>query len=126
MTRRWRRSPSGSAKCWRWSGQGLTNDEIGKALYLSPLTAKTHVSRMMAKLLARDRVQLVVIAYETGLVQPGRTSSCARSSCARRGCSRGSRQEPPAGRFANSARGRRWSHRVPNQGIHTPERQITS
>jgi DNA-binding NarL/FixJ family response regulator len=54
-------------------GQGLTNDEIGKALYLSPLTAKTHVSRMMAKLLARDRVQLVVIAYETGLVQPGRT-----------------------------------------------------
>lgn len=53
-------------------GQGLTNEEIGKALYLSPLTAKTHVSRMMAKLLARDRVQLVVIAYETGLVQPGR------------------------------------------------------
>jgi DNA-binding NarL/FixJ family response regulator len=54
-------------------GQGLTNEEIGKALYLSPLTAKTHVSRMMAKLLARDRVQLVVIAYETGLVQAGRT-----------------------------------------------------
>jgi DNA-binding NarL/FixJ family response regulator len=54
-------------------GQGLTNDEIGKALYLSPLTAKTHVSRIMQKLLARDRVQLVVIAYETGLVAPGRT-----------------------------------------------------
>ena len=54
-------------------GQGLTNDEIGKALFLSPLTAKTHVSRMMQKLLARDRVQLVVIAYETGLVAPGRT-----------------------------------------------------
>ncbi|NEM90344.1 response regulator [Galbitalea soli] len=52
-------------------GQGLTNEEIGARLYLSPLTAKTHVSRMMAKLGARDRVQLVVIAYETGLVKPG-------------------------------------------------------
>lgn len=54
-------------------GQGLTNQEIGRALFLSPLTAKTHVSRIMAKLLARDRVQLVVIAYETGLVSPGRS-----------------------------------------------------
>lgn len=54
-------------------GQGLTNEEIGKALFLSPLTAKTHVSRIMQKLDARDRVQLVVIAYETGLVHPGRT-----------------------------------------------------
>ena len=53
-------------------GQGLTNDEIGTALFVSPLTAKTHVSRMMSKLHARDRVQLVVIAYETGLVAPGR------------------------------------------------------
>jgi DNA-binding NarL/FixJ family response regulator len=53
-------------------GQGLTNDEIGGRLFLSPLTAKTHVSRIMSKLLARDRVQLVVIAYETGLVAPGR------------------------------------------------------
>ncbi|MCU1585329.1 MAG: DNA-binding response regulator [Microbacteriaceae bacterium] len=52
-------------------GQGLTNDEIGRALFLSPLTAKTHVSRIMAKLLARDRVQLVVVAYETGLVRAG-------------------------------------------------------
>ncbi|MBX3100002.1 MAG: response regulator transcription factor [Salinibacterium sp.] len=54
-------------------GQGLTNDEIGKSLFLSPLTAKTHVSRIMSKLGARDRVQLVVIAYETGLVHAGRT-----------------------------------------------------
>ena len=54
-------------------GQGLTNEEIGKSLFLSPLTAKTHVSRIMQKLDARDRVQLVVIAYETGLVHPGRT-----------------------------------------------------
>lgn len=53
-------------------GQGLNNEEIGTRLYLSPLTAKTHVSRIMAKLLARDRVQLVVIAYEAGLVVPGR------------------------------------------------------
>jgi DNA-binding NarL/FixJ family response regulator len=52
-------------------GQGLTNDEIGRELFLSPLTAKTHVSRIMSKLLARDRVQLVVIAYETGLVTAG-------------------------------------------------------
>ena len=53
-------------------GHGLTNDEIGQRLFLSPLTAKTHVSRIMSKLLARDRVQLVVVAYETGLVAPGR------------------------------------------------------
>ncbi len=53
-------------------GQGLTNEEIGRELFLSPLTAKTHVSRIMSKLLARDRVQLVIIAYETGLVAPGR------------------------------------------------------
>ena len=53
-------------------GLGLTNDEIGRELFLSPLTAKTHVSRIMQKLTARDRVQLVVVAYETGLVVPGR------------------------------------------------------
>ncbi len=52
-------------------GQGRTNAEVANALFLSPLTAKTHVSRIMAKLGARDRVQLVVIAYETGLVRPG-------------------------------------------------------
>ncbi|GAA4185184.1 response regulator transcription factor [Gryllotalpicola kribbensis] len=52
----------------RQVGRGLTNQEIGAELFLSPLTAKTHVSRIMTKLAARDRVQLVVIAYETGLV----------------------------------------------------------
>jgi len=51
---------------------GMSNDEIAAALYMSPLTAKTHVSRSMGKLNARDRAQLVVIAYETGLVTPGR------------------------------------------------------
>jgi len=50
---------------------GMNNDEIAAALFMSPLTAKTHVNRMMAKLGARDRAQLVVIAYETGLVRPG-------------------------------------------------------
>ena len=52
-------------------GRGLTNAEIGARLFLSPLTAKTHVSRIMSKLAARDRVQLVIIAYEAGLVAPG-------------------------------------------------------
>ncbi len=47
---------------------GLTNAEIAQRLGLSPLTAKTHVSRILMKLGARDRVQLVVIAYESGLV----------------------------------------------------------
>ncbi|MDQ0382632.1 DNA-binding NarL/FixJ family response regulator [Amycolatopsis thermophila] len=51
-------------------GQGLSNDEIGTALFLSPATARTHVSHAMAKLGARDRAQLVVIAYQTGLVSP--------------------------------------------------------
>ncbi len=52
-------------------GRGLTNAEIGVRLFLSPLTAKTHVSRIMTKLEARDRVQLVIIAYDAGLVSPG-------------------------------------------------------
>ncbi len=50
---------------------GATNAEIGARLHLSPLTVKTHVSRMMAKLHARDRVRLVIIAYEAGLAEPG-------------------------------------------------------
>jgi DNA-binding NarL/FixJ family response regulator len=50
---------------------GLSNGEIAKRLYVSPATAKTHVSRAMIKLQARDRAQLVVIAYESGLVRPG-------------------------------------------------------
>jgi DNA-binding NarL/FixJ family response regulator len=52
-------------------GLGLTNDEIAGRLVVSPLTAKTHVSRIMVKLGARDRAQLVVLAYESGLVRPG-------------------------------------------------------
>jgi DNA-binding NarL/FixJ family response regulator len=51
-------------------GQGMSNAEIGAELFLSPATARTHVSHAMVKLRARDRAQLVVIAYQTGLVSP--------------------------------------------------------
>ncbi|MBK1784465.1 response regulator [Prauserella cavernicola] len=50
---------------------GLTNDEIAAELFISTATARTHVSRIMTKLAARDRAQLVVLAYESGLVKPG-------------------------------------------------------
>jgi DNA-binding NarL/FixJ family response regulator len=53
---------------------GLSNDEIATRLVVSPATAKTHVSRAMTKLAARDRAQVVVLAYESGLVRPGWTS----------------------------------------------------
>ena len=52
-------------------GNGLSNDEIAGRLTMSPATARTHVSRAMTKLYARDRAQLVVLAYESGLVRPG-------------------------------------------------------
>ena len=52
---------------------GLSNDEIAGRLVLSPATAKTHVSRIMTKLNVRDRAQLVVLAYESGLVTPRRS-----------------------------------------------------
>jgi len=51
--------------------EGLTNAEIAERLFLSPATARTHVSRILLKLNARDRTQLVVMAYESGLVRPG-------------------------------------------------------
>jgi DNA-binding NarL/FixJ family response regulator len=51
--------------------RGLSNQEIAEELYISPATAKTHVSRLLTKLHARDRAQLVVAAYEAGVVQPG-------------------------------------------------------
>jgi DNA-binding NarL/FixJ family response regulator len=52
-------------------GAGLSNEEIAERLVVSPATARTHVSRAMVKLGARDRAQLVVFAYESGLVSPG-------------------------------------------------------
>ncbi len=51
--------------------QGLSNDQVAARMVISPLTAKTHVNRAMTKLHARDRAQLVVLAYESGLVVPG-------------------------------------------------------
>jgi DNA-binding CsgD family transcriptional regulator len=54
--------------------EGLTNEEIAERLILSPATARTHVGRLFAKLGARHRAQLVVLAYETGLVRPGWTT----------------------------------------------------
>jgi DNA-binding NarL/FixJ family response regulator len=56
---------------------GLTNGEIAERLVVSPATAKTHVSRTMVKLHAHDRAQLVVLAYQTGLVLPGRSAASA-------------------------------------------------
>ena len=53
------------------AGAGLSNDEIAARLFVSPATARTHVSRAMIKIGARDRAQLVVFAYEAGLVRPG-------------------------------------------------------
>jgi DNA-binding NarL/FixJ family response regulator len=59
---------------------GLSNDEIAERLYVSPLTAKTHVNRAMMKLGARDRAQLVVIAYQSGLVRAGDPSQRSRAT----------------------------------------------
>ncbi|HEX7349986.1 response regulator transcription factor [Brachybacterium sp.] len=53
-------------------GRGLTNDEIAGELFLSPATSRTYVSRLLSRLGARDRAALVILAYETGLVRPGR------------------------------------------------------
>lgn len=55
-------------------GAGLSNGEIGERLFISSTTAKTHVNRAMMKVGARDRAQLVVFAYETGLSTPGRSA----------------------------------------------------
>lgn len=54
-------------------GRGLSNHEIAERLVIRPATARTHVSRAMIKLAARDRAQVVVFAYESGLVRPGRS-----------------------------------------------------
>lgn len=58
----------------RHIGLGQSNDEIAQELVISPATARTYVSRLLAKLDARDRSQLVIIAYESGLLTPGKNS----------------------------------------------------
>lgn len=58
----------------RHIGLGQSNDEIAQELVISPATARTYVSRLLAKLNARDRSQLVIIAYESGLLTPGKNS----------------------------------------------------
>jgi DNA-binding NarL/FixJ family response regulator len=63
-------------------GRGQSNSEIAERLVLSPLTAKTHVARLFAKLGVRDRAQLVVAAYESGLVVPGRDGAATRAATA--------------------------------------------
>ena len=60
--------------------EGLTNAEIGERLFMSPATARTHVSRILDQLGARDRTQLVVMAYESGLVRPGMAGLIAPTS----------------------------------------------
>lgn len=55
--------------------EGLSNQEIADRLYMSPATVKTHISRILTKLNARDRTQLVVIAYESGLTRPGESAA---------------------------------------------------
>ena len=59
----------------RLVANGLSNDEIARGLVISPLTAKTHVSRILTKLRCRDRAQLVSLAYESGVVTPGAESA---------------------------------------------------
>ena len=64
----------------RLVASGLSNDDIAGDLVISPLTAKTHITRAIAKLGVRDRVQLVILAYETGLVRPGEAATPTEQS----------------------------------------------
>ena len=63
--------PSREREMMTLAAHGLSNDQIAERLFLSPLTVKTHINRAMMKLAVRDRAQLVVLAYQSGLVRPG-------------------------------------------------------
>ena len=65
-------SPSARSRCWSRSPTGATNAEIGERLYMAEGTVKTHIGRLLAKLAIRDRVGLVLFAYETGLAPAAR------------------------------------------------------
>ena len=77
--------------------RGMSNADMGRELFLSETTIKSHVTRMLSKLGVNSRVQAVVVAYETGLVRPGRTGSTASRS------SGGAGRRPPADRSDPSA-----------------------
>ena len=64
-------SPSGRPRCCGWSRAGFSNTEIAGELFITENTVKTHVARVLMKLGLRDRVQAVVLAYESGMVRPG-------------------------------------------------------
>ena len=66
--RAWTSSPTANARCWRWSPVGCPTPNWPQTLHVSLPTAKTHVSRILTKLGARDRTQLVILAYESGIV----------------------------------------------------------
>src|SRR5690606_9398517 len=80
--------------------RGMSNSEIAAHLHLSGATVKTHIGRLLAKLGARDRAQLVIVAYETGLVTP-RATACPPS---RRGAGRAQSWSTTAGWAGSSAR----------------------
>jgi DNA-binding NarL/FixJ family response regulator len=100
-------------------GTGLTNAEIAETLVISPATAKTHVSRAMVKLGVHHRAQLVVIAYETGLVQPGLRAPL-------RGNGQGAMGTPPQRTEVSYFQSQPWTSGRPQFGQMDSESTATS